>query len=67
MALDIVINIRMTSCKVALLLSGCNVTFQEIPTNRRRVVPCGRTDGQTQTDETTLIFSFCNVEKATEH
>jgi hypothetical protein len=34
------------------------MTFHENPSSRRRVVPCGRTDGQT--DMTKLIVAFRN-------
>jgi hypothetical protein len=42
-----------------------NTKFPETPSNRSRVVPCGRTDGQTDTrDEAPMRFSqFCKRRK----
>jgi hypothetical protein len=39
-----------------------NIEFHENPSSGIRVVPCGRTDGQT--DMTKLIVAFCNFSNA---
>jgi hypothetical protein len=74
---DIIINIHRSSCKVSVNLvrfesklnflgrfkkKYSNITFNENPSSGNRVVPCRRTDRQT--DMTNLLVDFCNFENA---
>jgi hypothetical protein len=68
-------NVYWSSCKVPLFWPSFNeiefcreifenfqIKFCENPSSLNRVVPCGRTDGQT--DKTVLIVTFRNLAKA---
>ena len=74
---DMIINLHWLSCKVLVVLvifywklisrqtfeKDSNIKFHENPLNGSRVVPCGRTDGQT--DITKLIVTFSNFANET--
>jgi hypothetical protein len=59
----------LSDCNAIGIFSTCfrkiwNIKFRENPSSRSRVVPCGRTDGDGQTDVTKLIVAFRNFASA---
>ena len=67
---DVITNVYWSSCKILMTLEFSrqicekysNIKFHQNPSSGSRVVPRGRTDGQT--DMTKLIVAFRNVAKA---